>query len=697
MSGKKITIVLLALFMLALGAVSPVAAAAPDSGYNYSFWGEPEPAPFPYTAGKVIYGQQLGIGELNAPQDLAIGPDGGIYIADTENNRIVVTDENGSLRRVIDSFENGGKKETFNKPYGVYVDGSSRLYIADTFNGRIVLLKSDGTFIRSFGAPKSSIIPQDFQYIPLKLSVDKAQRMYVAARGAFEGILEFDGDGNFRGYVGTNKVRFSPADLLWKRISTREQTKQMMLFLPVEFSNLDLDERGFIYATSSEVNASKPIKRVNPGGEDVLRREGYFPPIGDISAIQVDATKQGAELENQGGSVFIDVVSDVSGMYSGLDSQRNRIFTYNRDGDLLYQFGGAGMTDNQFKKPTAIGMAGEKMAVLDSGLNRLTVFEPTRYGKLIREAVKAQDAGKESESAKAWEEVLKLNANFDIAYIGLGKTLMKRDDNKTAMAHFENGSNRTYYSEAFKRYRKEVVWDHFGTIMTSLLAVIAVFAAIRFWLKRRAESRFYVDTVVWKAPFQTILRPFNGFWELKYENKGKVGIALLIVLLLVVTMIMKRQYSGFVVNFNKLNELNSVDELKFIVLPFLLWCVSNWSLTTLMDGEGKFRDIVMATGYAMLPLILIFIPQIAFSNVITQEESAFYYLLDSIAYLWFIWLLFVGIMTVHQYSIGKTIVTMLLTLVVMAFVIFLGLLCFSLLQQMYVFLYSVYRELSIRF
>ncbi|GGG53452.1 Yip1 family protein [Paenibacillus radicis (ex Gao et al. 2016)] len=199
-----------------------------------------------------------------------------------------------------------------------------------------------------------------------------------------------------------------------------------------------------------------------------------------------------------------------------------------------------------------------------------------------------------------------------------------------------------------------------------------------------------------KFPFYVLLHPFQGFWDLKYENKGKLRISLSILLLLTIATIILRQYSGFVVNFNYPYDLNSISELQYIVLPFFLWCVSNWSLTTLMDGEGKFKEIVMATGYALLPLVLMRFGNTFLSNIITLRESSFYYLIESIATLWFIWLLFIGTMTVHQYSVMKTIVTMLLTLVVMGIIIFLGLLFFSLLQEMLGFVFAIYTEISLR-
>jgi uncharacterized membrane protein len=104
----------------------------------------------------------------------------------------------------------------------------------------------------------------------------------------------------------------------------------------------------------------------------------------------------------------------------------------------------------------------------------------------------------------------------------------------------------------------------------------------------------------------------------------------------------------------------------------------------------------MATGYALVPIILIYVPMTIISRFMAQEETAFYYLMTSIAFLWFILLLFVGTMTVHQYTAFKTVLTMALTVIVMGIIVFLGALVFSMLQQIYEFIVNVYREIIFR-
>lgn len=199
-----------------------------------------------------------------------------------------------------------------------------------------------------------------------------------------------------------------------------------------------------------------------------------------------------------------------------------------------------------------------------------------------------------------------------------------------------------------------------------------------------------------KFPLHLIVHPFDGFWDMKYDGKGKVRVALFILALVVLAVILQNQFAGFLVNYNDPRDLNSITQLITIVFPFFLWCVSNWAITTLMDGEGKFKEIVMATGYALLPLALIYVPFTIASRFMVQEETAFYYLFNSIATIWFVALLFVGTMTVHQYTAFKTIITMVLTVIVMGIIVFLGTLVLSMMQQIYEFIVNVYRELIFR-
>lgn len=209
---------------------------------------------------------------------------------------------------------------------------------------------------------------------------------------------------------------------------------------------------------------------------------------------------------------------------------------------------------------------------------------------------------------------------------------------------------------------------------------------------------FQLSKELLRHALYVIVHPFNGFWELKYERNQKhsLVVSFVILALLIITNILQSQYSGFLVTFGNPNDFNSLLEALYIIVPVLFFCVANWSLTTLMDGEGKFKEIFMSTCYALIPLIIINLPLIVVSHVISFQEVTFYYFFSSFSALWFLYLLFVGNMSIHQYTPSKTVATMLLTVLAMGFIAFLCLLFFNLVQQIVSFVSTIYREITLR-
>ena len=122
-----------------------------------------------------------------------------------------------------------------------------------------------------------------------------------------------------------------------------------------------------------------------------------------------------------------------------------------------------------------------------------------------------------------------------------------------------------------------------------------------------------------RFPFYLIFLPFAGYWELKYEQSRKANliVSFAILVLMAATNILSSQYSGFVVHLYNPDDMNSLMEIVYVAVPVLFWCVANWSLTTLMDGEGKFVEIFASTCFALIPMIMIRFPWIWLSNAIT--------------------------------------------------------------------------------
>lgn len=471
----KRSILILAAVMLLLGLKPNPAQGAPYEGYTYSYWGEAVHSPIAYLPKRWITGQQLGIGPLAAPSDMFAAPDGNLYVLDSGNGRIVVLSSEWEEIRQIRGFRQNGKEDSFNHPEGIFVTEAGHIYVADTENRRVIELDPEGEFVREIGAPESEVISDGFEYFPRKIIVDKAGRIYVVARGVFEGIIEFDSDGAFTGFLGTNRVDFDPVDLFWKTISTKEQREKMIRFVPTEFNNLDLDPDGFIYTTTASAQSEVPVKRLNPSGIDVLRVNEYVGPIGDISRIR---------------SVFIDIDVSDHGVYRALDSTRGRIFTYNEDGSLLYVLGQLGNQEGTFKTPVAVESSGDRIFVLDRDLGSITEFTPTRFGSLVNEANRLYSTGKHEEAAALWREVLKLDANYEMAYVGIGKSMLREGEYKQAMNYLKLGNDREYYSKALTKYRREYMRENFGMIMTVLIGLMLAALGIRYgWKRRKGEVK----------------------------------------------------------------------------------------------------------------------------------------------------------------------------------------------------------------
>ncbi|PLT45884.1 hypothetical protein B8V81_4315 [Paenibacillus pasadenensis] len=454
-----------------------IAGAEDTAGsYNYSFWGDTVSAPAAYQATELLGGDDLGAGALKEPSDLHVTDDGEIYLLDSGNNRVLVLGPGFKLDRVIDSFERDGKRETFSNPQGLFVTDDKELVVADTGHKRVVRLDREGGLRQVVENPTSEFLAEGFSFSPVRVVVDKAQRMYVMAAGVFDGFMEFSSSGDFTSFIGANRVYFNPMDHLWKMLSTKAQRSQMVMFTPTEYTNLDIDEEGFLYATNGQ--ATDSVRKLNAQGTDILRREGYFAPEGDIYYTIED-----------GPARLVDIDVGDSEMYSILDASRGRIFTYNGDGHFMYVFGGIGNQLGEFKNPTAVDRLGEDFLVLDKALGELTVFRTTEYGRTLNEAVRSYYRGDEEQAYEKYRQTIQMNANLEFAYSGIGKALLRQGDYRESMAYFKQSMDQEGYSKSFLLYRKQVLRSHFATIMSVVLALAAGYAIFRKYRKAKGGGK----------------------------------------------------------------------------------------------------------------------------------------------------------------------------------------------------------------
>ena len=200
----------------------------------------------------------------------------------------------------------------------------------------------------------------------------------------------------------------------------------------------------------------------------------------------------------------------------------------------------------------------------------------------------------------------------------------------------------------------------------------------------------------WKYLFYTLSHPMDGYYWIRHRENGSVPIAILLVILFSFSFSMNRRYASFVVNDIDPRTVDSLTELGGILMLFAVLCVGNWSITCLMNGEGRMKDIVIVVGYATLPLILTFIPVTLFSQFVAENEEAFYSVILGVGIAYAAIMLLMGIMQVHNYTLGKTLLTLFLTLIAAFIIIFLGLLIVDLINQVITFFQSIYTELIFR-
>ena len=198
--------------------------------------------------------------------------------------------------------------------------------------------------------------------------------------------------------------------------------------------------------------------------------------------------------------------------------------------------------------------------------------------------------------------------------------------------------------------------------------------------------------------FYILTHPFDGFFDLKNDPKRRnVPGAVFLFIVLALTSILKRQLTGYLFTepFAQLN-LDVLYEITIAVLPYILFIIANWCFTSLMDGDGKLSDIFMATAYATLPMSICNIISIPISNFVSLSESGVYTFIVAFGYVWAYAMVFLGMITIHQYSVKKGIATVILTIVGMAVIAFVLVLIFFLVQQVMGFIVSFYTEASFR-
>ncbi|MBQ6383320.1 MAG: hypothetical protein IJJ42_06975 [Clostridia bacterium] len=370
------------------------------------------------------------------------------------------------------SLDADGKAvSAFTAPYDVNVDPEGNIYVADTNGKRILKMDAECNVLLEFTKPIDATFDQTLDFLPKKIVIDVAGRVYALCQNANKGLVKYEADGTFSGFIGANAVTVSMGEYIWKRyFQTKEQRAASAAFVPTEYENIYIDEEGFIYATNTVFDEydllydnAKPIRRLNSLGNDILIKNDRYPPIGDQYWVE--------QSTQNGPSKFTDITVMGNDIYVALDRTRGRLFAYDSQGVLLWAFGTKGNADGAFNSAVSVEHMGYDLFVLDQLKNSITVFTPTEYGRLIYDANETYMNGEYEKSAEIWGDVMRMNANYPLAYRGIGRAILREEDYEGAMNYFKMAHDRENYGRAFKLYRK--VW-----IEQNILWIVVVLAVL---------------------------------------------------------------------------------------------------------------------------------------------------------------------------------------------------------------------------
>lgn len=481
---KKGFVLFTMLVLLSLSVTLTTAAFSPYENYIYPTDTETAvPDSQAYLPTGVWNGKSLGTTDLSVPEDIFVSNSRRIYIADTGNDRLLILNEQGKTERILSGFEQESVKETFSAPKGVFVDTDDTLYVADSGNDRIVVLDASYHLKRIVTLPQTPLL-DGIRFEPVKVVVDHSGRIFSISPNTNKGIIGIDAQGNFTGFYGVLKTKATMD--IFKYFATDAQRATMEQSVPVAYSNMALDDEGFVYTTvaltdiTGSYNPKIFIRKLNPSGNDVLARNGNHEIIGDVIFYQ-----NGDEQEN---SQFCDIAVSGTGCYSALDQRYGRVFTYDKDGNLLFVFGAKGESLGQFSAPVSIAALDETFYILDRNKSQIVLFKPTEYGDSLMKASAAYSNRDYQTAEEYYDRLLEMSVFSDVIYQGKANCLYQKQKYAEAMKYFRYCQNKDMYIEAFKYYRNDLIDKTFPFAMSAIVVIVLLWIVLSFLKKRKGEK-----------------------------------------------------------------------------------------------------------------------------------------------------------------------------------------------------------------
>lgn len=615
-----------------------------------------------------------------------------MYIADTNNKRIVIIGKDGSL---IDTLE----YSEFLEPTGIFVN-NDYIYVTDKSAKAIFVFNHDKSLYKKYTKPTESIFGKNTPFVPIKITVNQSGLMYVIGEGSTNGVITINKYGEFMGFIGINSTTFSLRKYLYNFFVSGGSLARQTPSAP---TNIAIGSNGNIYTTNAKTVAES-FKRLNISGNNTLGSDTYYPSeeISDIA------------------------ISDDN--YTYISTVDGNIYEYDVNGKLLFKFNTLD-TSNQNILGLTTRIDGIEVDnngniyALDSTKNNIQIYQRTAFVNVLHEAVDMYNDGKYLQSKELWEHVLKENNNFAFAHTALGWSYFKEDNYDAALNEFYLSKNYSGYSQVFWEIRNIYIQTYAGWFILGLVALIVLIKVLKLVLYHNAyvdengkkipmlvynakenyankeHSMFTIKSVnllkELKYSFHILRHPSDACYGIKKQHKASYLSGIVILILFVITYLLNLYGAAFLFRYHG-SFTNVLSQIATILAIFALWCGSNYLIATLNDGEGWFKDIFITSCYCLLPYILIKLPLIPLSYCLTYNEQFIMSIANTITYAYCAILLLVSIGNIHNYSFKETIKNVVLTIIGMLIVAFTLLLVYMFMSQLIDFIISLIKEVFTR-
>ena len=663
-----------------------------------------------YKVDRLITADKLGLKDaLEGLTDICVGKNGYIYVlcGNEGNSRTIVLDGNYSLLYELKVTDEKGQQVNYTGANGIFVDENGVVYIADTNNAQVLVINPTGRIIDRILAPNSDLIPKDFLYQPSRVIKDSRGYLYILSTGCYYGALSFAPDGEFLGFYGANTVNATALDtlaFLWDKLVGNDTKKAYSVkALPYSFVDFSIDSDNFLITCTGKTglwsieNGTGQIKKITSDGANILYKNspnGTTESASSFNFLEEDVILHNLEPKTQN---FVSVDSDADGLIYGLDQTYGYIYIYDSECNLLNAFGGGvqvGERFGDFKKAVSIAVNNTDVLVADQANSAITVFKRTEYGRLFCKAQVMYINGDYADAEPYWKEVLEQDTGNQLAYRGIAMSCYGKGEYKKAMEYAESGLDYTVYDLAWQATLKGNSSKNFIWIV--LVAVVIVGGLIWFAVFAKKKKLVLVRNEKLRTYSRVLFHPFETFSAVKYKKQTSWGISISLTFLLYISFVLKNTKTGFLYRNGTSGDYNSLFTLLQTVGLLLLWSVANWLVCSMFSGKGYFRDVFTATAYSFTPLILATFVNIGLSYLLPLSAEGIMTGLNTIAWIYSLFLLCIAIMTVHEYDFFKFLATCVGVFFFMIVAVFVIIFLFTVTTLVKDFISEIYEELVFR-